>query len=433
MQRRLLIVIAVTVMFLIGTAGLTFAGDWMLDSNSGKLPADLETLVKQAGGTLVKTMDEVGVAVAEFATREEAEAMEAYGFTVMPDVSLNWLPSGQNAQAVEHIGSDEPFYPYQWHLPVIQADMAWNEGVTGSNVRVAVLDTGIWYYHPDLYYNIDFASSASFVPGSPDFLDVHGHGTHVSGIIAAADNGWGVIGVAPNATLIGVKVLGDNGSGSISWIVQGVIHAIQQDADIINMSLGGYLKKNGAEGLYTANEAAAIANMYRKVFNWAKSQGSLVVVSAGNDSEDMDDYGTIIVTPAECGAHVVVSATGPTGLQDFDTLASYSNYGNSLINIAAPGGDFRLYPQPGWYYDMVLSCGPSVPGDPYYHFTFMAGTSQAAPVVSGVAALILSKYGPMTAAKLRNHLYQTADDIFKPGQDEFSGKGRVNAYKAVTK
>ncbi|MCP4214365.1 MAG: S8 family serine peptidase [bacterium] len=101
-------------------------------------------------------------------------------------------------------------------------------------------DTGIWYYHPDLYYNVDFASSASMVPGEPDFLNVDGHGSHVAGIVAAADNGFGTIGVAPNATLIGVKVFAANGQGNASWIMNGIIHSVLEGADIINLSLGSY-------------------------------------------------------------------------------------------------------------------------------------------------------------------------------------------------
>jgi subtilisin family serine protease len=419
------------IVLLLSTVG--FSADWILESKSGKLPADLETLVAKAGGTLVKSMDEVGVAVADFATREEAEAMEAYGFNVMPDVELNWLPGAESTASAEHIGSDESYYGYQWWLPQIGADMAWDAGYVGYGARVAIVDSGIWYYHPDLYSNIDFAAGATFVPGTTDFLDDEGHGTHVAGIVAAADNNWGTIGVAPYATLIPVKVLNNTGSGSISWIAAGIIHAANQNVDVINLSLGGAIKKSGYPPYYTARDAQYYIDLYRKALDYAKSKGALVVHSSGNDAHDMDHDGNIAILPVQASGNdggLGVSATGPLGLQDFDRLASYSNYGTSVIDVAAPGGDYAYYPNPGWHLDMMLSTAPSTtPG--YYRWVFMAGTSMAAPVVSGVAALIVSKYGHMNPSQLRQKVIKAADDIGKNGADPFFGKGRVNAYEAV--
>ncbi len=408
-------------------AGMAFAGDWILDSKNGKLPADLETLVLNAGGTLVSSLDDVGVAVATFATREEAEAMEAHGFTVMPDVELNWLPGAESEiPSVEHIGSDEPYYGYQWHLPAIDAPGAWDAGYTGTGARVAIVDTGVYYYHPDLAGNIDLPAGATFVPGTVSPNDDHGHGTHVAGIVAAMDNSYGTIGVAPNATIIPIKVLSASGSGNISWIAAGIIHAANQDVDIINLSLGGTLYKNGNPPYYTAADASYYVNLYRKALHYAHSKGALTVLSAGNDSHDLDHDGNLIKTPAQAdnGKGLVVSATGPLGLQDFDRLASYSNYGVSSIDVAAPGGDFVNYPAPYWWYDMVLSTSPT-------GWSFMAGTSQAAPCVAGVAALVVSKYGHLKPAQLKTKVVKSADDLGKRGADPFYGKGRINAAEAV--
>lgn len=416
-------------------ATMAFAGNWILDSKSDKLPADLEALVTKAGGTLVSTMDDIGVATAEFATREEAEAMEAYGFTVMPDVELNWLPGTETVEAsAEHIGSNESYYPYQWYLPHIGADEAWDAGYTGEGARVAIVDTGIAYDHPDLTGNIDFAAGATFVPGTTDFYDDSstGHGTHVAGIVAAIDNDWGTIGVAPHATLIPVKVLSSSGSGNISWIAAGIYHAANQDVDVINLSLGGYLRKSGYPPYYTARDAQYYIALYRKALSYADKKGAIVIHSAGNDSHDLDHDGNIIDIPpqADNGNGIVVSATGPLGLQDWDRLASYSNYGVSTIAVAAPGGDYANYPNPYWWYDMMLSTAPSTtPG--YYRWVWLAGTSQAAPCVSGVAALIVSKYGHMKPAQLKHKIVKAVDDLGKPGADPIYGKGRINAAKAV--
>jgi subtilisin family serine protease len=422
-MKRLYLVIGTLVLFLAATATMGFGANWILESKSGNLPGDLETTVSAAGGTLVKTMDEVGIAVAEFATREEAEAMEAYGFDVMPDVEINWLPGADFQATEEHIGLDETFYGFQWHLPAIKADLAWDEGYTGAGARVAIVDSGIWYLHPDLAGNIDFAAGATFVPGTVDFMDDRGHGTHVAGIVAAIDNDWGSIGVAPSATLIPVKVLASNGKGNWSWIVAGIIHAANQNVDIINLSLGGTLRKSGNMPYYNGSDVAALVNTIKKALHYAKSQGCLVISSAGNDYRDLNHDWNYIKIPAQAGNGVIVSATGPYNQQDFDRPASYTNFGTSAITVAAPGGDF-LYSGPNWWWDMVFST--TING-----WSWMAGTSMAAPVASGVAALIVGKYGSMKPDHLEHKLVKSADDLGKPGTDEYYGKGRVNAYEAV--
>lgn len=177
MRKKMLVVLAVFIF-----TAMSFAGKWIIEGNN--LPADLANRIQAAGGTLLNTIDALGVALAEFANEADALTLEAGGLTVMPDLVSNWLPPNEEAQ-IASIGDEEPYYHYQWFLPAIGADMAWDEGVTGAGVRVAVLDTGIWYPHPDLAPNLDLTASASFVPEEPFILDLHGHGTHVSGIIAA--------------------------------------------------------------------------------------------------------------------------------------------------------------------------------------------------------------------------------------------------------
>jgi len=152
MRRIIFFTVGMTILFLFVVSIPGFSDNWILNSNSPNLPADLEAKVQQAGGILIKTLDDVGIATADFATREEAETMETHGLSVMPDLMVNWLP--QNQLQAEHIGLDEPYYGYQWHLPVIEADRAWDEGVVGTGARVAILDTGIDYTHPDLDDNI---------------------------------------------------------------------------------------------------------------------------------------------------------------------------------------------------------------------------------------------------------------------------------------
>jgi subtilisin family serine protease len=266
--------------------------------------------------------------------------------------------------------NNDPFFNnIQWAPQAIDAPAAWAEGCTGQGVRVAILDGGLFNAHPDLAANIDTARSVSFVPGEPYNNDTgtFWHGTHVAGIVAAADNNIGVIGIAPQATLIGVKVL-HNGTGSFGAIIQGILYAatpIAQGgggADIINMSLGAVFAKNDpdAKGLVAA---------MNKAVNYANRFGVLAVSAAGNDAIDLDHSGNYIATPAQSGSGIAVSATGPLGFAygatNFDRPASYTNYGNSAINVAAPGGD-GSYPGneactiqgvtiPCWAFDMVLS------------------------------------------------------------------------------
>lgn len=384
------------------------------------VPANLDKIVSAAKGKLINTIDQVGMAVAASESEGFAKSLKRNKMisNVLPRLNLQWLPSEEIHLA--SIGNDETLFWLQWALHVIDAPEAWDAGTTGDGVRVAVLDTGIDYTHPDLASN--YGGGWDFVNDDSYPMDDEGHGTHVAGIIAAADNTFGTIGVAPDATVIAVKVLDAGGSGNFDWILQGIVYAVvEADADVINMSLVGALSKSDAK---ISKYIPYYLSIFNRAVNFATRQGAVVICAAGNDSEDLDHNRDEVVLPAEAGNGMAVSATGPVGQANFDNPASYSNYGTSTIDVAAPGGDFQRYPASDWWFDMVLSTYPG-------GWAWMAGTSMAAPHVSGVAALVIEANGGMAPARVKAIIEQSAEDVGKRGSDDYYGRGRVNAYNAV--
>ncbi|MBN1409166.1 MAG: S8 family serine peptidase [Calditrichaceae bacterium] len=389
----------------------------------------LSEAVSLLDGTVDEVFSEISLAKVTGLTNANAKLLSKVKSvkTVARDISVQWIDPDANL-VEEHIGENESFWPYQWGPVAISAPQAWDAGYTGEGVRVAVIDGGISSAHLDLDDNIDFNYSASFVPGMnfDEDTDDFRHASHVAGIIAAEDNNLGTIGIAPNATIVSVKVL-DGGSGSFANIIQGILYAaMEADADVINMSLGGYLPKN--------DDISHLKNALIKALNYANHLGVTVVASAGNDAIDMDHVGPWIHVPGDLEQAINVSATGPVdfafGATNFDRPASYTNYGQRVIDFAAPGGDYVSLSD-YWFYDMILSPSSVDAGGSWYGFA--AGTSMATPHVAGVAALIIEKTGGnLNPAQVEVLLKQSADDLGKPGKDDYYGHGRVNAYKAVT-
>ena len=440
---------------------------YIIISAGENLPTGLSEQTTQANGRITGLLNEAGIAIA---TSDDPNfAAKASRITGVRSVVRDFTYQGYDPQkertADEEVSNLNPastgdsnrFFPLLWGLTAIQAPAAWNTGALGAGVVVADLDSGFDLRHPDLAPNI--VGSKSFVPGETAQFTGAGssHGTHTAGTIAAADNNIGVIGVAPQAKLLLVKVLGDKGSGSFSWLMQGIVYAASNNADVINMSLGAALPRNGKflddnntpdnpADDFVVNDAKATQELLvalSKVTAYANKQGVTLIASAGNDANDGNHDQSLVHIPADATGVISISATGPMGWANdplrtnLDRFASYSNFGTSAIDFAAPGGD-SAYPgsesavigglaRPVWVFDLVFSTGRNG------GYTWMAGTSMAAPHASGVAALIIGKNGgSMDPTRVEAALRASADDLGKPGRDEFYGHGRINALRAVT-
>src|SRR4029079_17313442 len=291
---------------------------------------------------------------------------------------------------------------------------AWDT-TAGQGVIVAVVDTGVDATHPDPTHNlwvnaaeiprneidddgngfIDDTRGWDFVNSDNDPRDGHGHGTHVSGTIAAeGNNGAGVIGVAYRATIMPVRGLDNSGNGFDSVLATAITYAANNGADIINASWGG------------PGSAQAIAD----AVSYAHSLGVAVVVAAGNDSADARNY-----YPAGLSKVITVAATGAD-----DTLAYFSNFG-SRIDVSAPGLDILSLAGAGTAMGTLVAPG----------YTRASGTSMAAPHVAGLAALILARYPTYTNEELRTVLRFSATDLGGPVVYPAHGYGRVNAQAAM--
>lgn len=300
----------------------------------------------------------------------------------------------------------QPLQAVPWGVSRIDAPKAWATS-RGTNAKVAVLDTGIDKTHPDLVANI--AGGVNYVEtgrGSRRALDPtawnddNGHGTHVSGTIAASDNTIGVVGVAPEAKLYGVKVLDSAGSGYTSDIISGIEWSVANGAQVISMSLS---VPTDVQALHNAVDAA-------------DASGVIVVAAAGNTG-DSNAATNNVGYPAGYSSVVAVAATDSS-----DRIASFSSDG-PRVEIAAPGVNVYSATRGGGY-------------------AYMNGTSMAAPHVSGVVADTLSAPVPVAAdlnqdgvwsrGEIRSYLQLTADELGNPGRDVFFGYGLVDTEEVVT-
>ena len=280
---------------------------------------------------------------------------------------------------------DDPYSDKQWALSRIQAPKLWQVTTGDHGILVAILDTGVDKNHEDLAGKV--AAEVNFTE-SPTLSDIHGHGTHIAGVIAAtSNNGKGIAGLAPESRLLNVKVADDRGRCQASAVTEGIVWAVNNQAKIVNISLE---LKEPSPDLLDAIE-------------YAWNQGALVIAAAGNDGNEMPQY------PAYYENTIAVAASKMD-----DTLAPLSNYGD-WVDVAAPG--FNIY--------------STLPDDGY---GYKSGTSFATAYVSGMAALLFSI---VTDTNGNGRVNDEVRAAIEAGCQEIGisgvGKGRIDAAKSLDK
>ena len=444
--------------------------------------------VGSAGGTVVANYQEIGVVVARSSNPGFAAAMRGAagidgaaateGFAVSGDgTSFDETVAGPlpgNAPATD----SDNLSGRQWDMRQINAPQA--HAISGGSPQVVVgdLDTGLDFTHPDIAPNYAPELSADCSSGTAQPLlpgnDRNGHGTHTAGTIAAAANGTGIVGVAPNVRIAGIKTANDSGLFFPEMVVCAYMWVASHGIDVTNNS---YFADPWFFNCRNDPEQRVIWNAERRAIRFAQSRGTVVVASENNQSTDLshpeiDDISpdfppgaaeersvtnACAIVPVEVPGVVGVTATGDLSLKSF-----YSNYGTSTADVAAPGGDSQLQRTPDAPNGAVLStwpasrpCGSQVL-DPTTgaRYCFLQGTSMASPHVAGVAALIRSQHGTMSSGAVAAKLQQATNALACPdvsiyarfpqiggapqacqggtGHNSFYGAGEIDALKAVS-
>jgi subtilisin family serine protease len=415
-------------------------------------------LVAAAGGTVANDLSgQIGVLVVESTNAALADTLRASALVeeVGNDFSWKAFESTDEALAGATViqdeggpeGSSDGLEPLQWSMQQIRTEQAHAIQAGWRAVDVGILDTGIDATHADFQdplgggTNVDCArgrNSIAFLPTGPGVgtpapcVDNSFHGTHVAGIVAAQANGVGVVGVAPNVTLVPVKVCDASGYCYASAAVDGITYAGDQRFDVINMSFfvdDNEFQQSTEYKCMDDPTQKAFRQAVERAIQYARGQGVTPVAALGNSDANLasppEPYeNNCDVVPAETSGVIGTSALGSRSQK-----ASYSNWGSGAVDVAAPGGSGTT----GDCQNTVLS---TIPGNAY---VCVQGTSMASPHAAGVAALIVSQFGTlgsdgdvkMSPTKVEAAMQGSTVDIGLSGYDECFGNGRIDALRAV--
>jgi subtilisin family serine protease len=370
---------------------------------------------------------------------------------------------------------DDALGGLQWDMNQIQAPAARAINGGSSSVVVGDIDTGLDYTHPDLAPNVDFGKSVSCVGGVPDqtpsaWMDKNGHGTHTAGTIAAAKNGIGMVGVAPNVKIAGIKAGNDDGLFYPEAVVCAFMWAGSNGIQVTNNS---YFADPWLFNCKNDPVQRVIWEAERRAIKFAQQSGTTIVASAGIQSDDLahptrdvtspddttpvarDITNACAVIPVEVPGVIGVSANGNKLFKSF-----YSSYGSGAVSVVAPGGDSLLQQTAAAPNGRVLSAWPAAAPcsrlvvDGGARYCYLQGTSMAGPHVAGVAALVVSA-GVSSPGAVASRITNTADNLACPadmsvyapfpavdngaaqvcqggtGYNSFNGHGQVNALRAI--
>ena len=472
-------------------------GDYMVLTNGKAFPTDFAARVTAVGAKLVYQHDGVGFALVSGLTSSAATQLRAISGVSSVDAdavtsidsqvataSVDATDVGVAPSSVRGDGTNPALasrYSFQWNMRLIGADKAWAAGKLGSeDVTVAILDTGIDYDVPDLNGRVDLSRSTSFMdtyyrapgetvshlsdnaltakffPSRNPIEDYNGHGTNVANQVSS--NAFAIAGVTSKTKLIGVKVLGSNGSGTTGTVLAGVLWAADHAADVANMSLGGGFSKSGA---------GQLVSLINRVFNYANRAGMLIVVAAGNAGTDLQHNGNIESTYCDSPHVICVSSVGVDNISSTVAVpAYYTNFGRGSVDIAAPGGGvafdkdgnavFSAWPwgtdAVSWVWSFcsktsiaadanglkVWRFDPKDSGDPSKHvpvltscftrslLTAYIGTSQASPHVAGLAASLVAEMGHGHPSQIKAAILKSAADDVNP----LLGRGLLSVSNA---
>jgi subtilisin family serine protease len=457
------------------------AKNYIIAYNQSSLPPGYETAIKNAGGKVISAMPEVGGVevsstdpnfldnISKSTNISAANLERTYKLNTEQPTAADGLPVSLTADA------DGTYWSSQWDMQrltnnkksfAVESGGTVKNGVLTHKAVVGVIDTGIDAKHPDLKAN--YIGGRNYVPsggypgnlkdetGDPsDVKDREGHGTHVAGSIAG--NGK-IKGVGPDLGIRAYRIFDSSGSAPTAPIIEAIVGAANDKVDVINMSVGGF---DNLKYYYEGTRYSDISDvlLWKRAVEYAVKKNVTIVASAGNESLNYDDKksltdymnavyafpglvyeGVAIETPGGTPGVITVSSSNKWSTEQ---LAFYSNYGNSFIDVAAPGGDNGpKYASTGNLADRdftyrALSTWPTYLA-PYFTtkakgYAYLHGTSMASPKVAGIAGVIKAQHPEYSPSQVKAVIQQTALDYGKTGQDQLFGFGDANAYTALTK